>query len=159
MLDHNKSNIMPCPGVFPAGIAQPHNQVELRWQILIALLLLLFASRFAGSSGSRGFLAGFLGTFGRGFVPRFGSALLRALGRFGSFFAFLLFLDHLYFARSTGGSSGVGSLFFLCARRCHSDDRDILITKDFHSRGRLDFADMNGLTDVQIAYIHRDEFW
>src|SRR5262249_46738265 len=105
-------------------------------------------------------LGAFLRAFGGwSFLARFRrSTLFAGLAcRCGAFFALFLFFDHLDFARSCGGSSGCfRSLFFLCAWRPNRDEWSILVTDQFDARRRLDFTDVNGLADVQIADIDGD---
>ena len=95
---------------------------------------------------------------GRGFLRTLDRALLGALGRRGPFFAlFLLLFDHLDLARDgLRGRRGLGRFLFLRARRGNGDDRNMLVAEDLALRRGLDFAQVNGLADLEVADVHRD---
>src|SRR6185437_16053228 len=110
-------------------------------------LLRLLGGRSGGllvaGSRSGGFVAG----------SGLGGALRRS-GTFRAFFAFLLFLDHLDVA-SSSGAFGRSGLFF-SARHGYRDNRDTLVTEDFNTLGRLDIADVNSLVQFERSDIDDD---
>jgi hypothetical protein len=101
----------------------------------------------------RGCRRAFLGAFGRGFLAGLGAFF--ALGRRFAFLAlFLLFLDHLDVAGGRRGAFSRGD-FFLRARQRHGHHRDVFVTDNFNAGRRLDFTEVNGLAEFEMADINR----
>ena len=100
----------------------------------------------------------FPAAFGCAFFRTFFRALrggFLALGRRGAFLAFFLLLfDHFHIAGSSRSGLGGGGFLFFRARHGHGDDRDVLVTNDFHTVGQFDFADVDGLAEFKMTHVH-----
>ncbi len=98
-----------------------------------------------------------LGAFGGGFFAGFGA--LFALGRrllFALFAFFLLFLDHLDIARGHHFGGCRRHLFLFRARHRHGHDRHAFVAENLNPGRRLDFAEVNGLAEFEMADINHN---
>ncbi len=161
-----KPDIVPGPGILGPGISQPHDEMQILhaagrvWRPnqlwppeKLFLLLGLFLARPWPQPAFRPPWPPeqpFVATPCAAAPPLAGAAPSAP----SSFFSLIISTSR----SASGARFGSGGFLRFTDRRRHGNDGDMLVTQNFHSRGRLDVADVDGLADFQMADIHRDDF-
>jgi hypothetical protein len=92
------------------------------------------------------------------FLRTLGRALLGALGRRSGFFAFFLLLfDHLDLARGSFRAAAASAASSSSVRGAATAMTEMCLSPMISVLRRFDLAQVNGLANLEVADIHRDQ--